>query len=1616
MQCTKCLTLLLTILLSTTVFASYTLLSNGSFTDGNRYWSEKWGGNAGHGVTSEHSLDSNGSIGWSGGTTESILDLNSTNGGLYAGDCIGFSQTISEGGSPATQCNLSVFGGSTSSNPLINWQSSRIYTNHAFSFCDYNFYGWNNGNVRLEADGGGSFTTQCYFDYFYTWRYPSIIHLNTTSTSVTYGDVITIDSNTSGFSQKINCAWQGNVSKEPTWKLLPNGSFEDQMAGWQEGDTQAAMTMLYWWNDFNTQISTDSNTLISFPTEGTSSLKIQGKYNSAQVSSFSIRPFNAKHIRADTNICFDYYVRNLSACANGIELQMIPTGSIHDSNFAGVLIPNIAYQTGTLCGVLPADKNSFYLQANKGSTGCKPIYYFDNFRISNYETISDGNNLCATQSWTDNPSCSFTVQRANGDYNLWCQVYDSVGNYSGTDYLKLTVTGGMSGSAIVQPFVPETYNDLNGMINLKAIPSDANLVVHYHWQVSPDNLVWDNLYTSNATIDDTNSNRYWATYLLHQNLSGGFYYRLDVNAEDYYNHNSISFQSNSVRVVGGTSPTELLFTGISNIDSNYTLSGNFIVLPSEETQNLIFSIENLTGSAKQYGMVIKNSDNSGNEYVIYSASESDYEAGIWNYDDSLTWTPFTLTVGATTRYLPIQKVWSVAEQLYDYNSWEGGLTALTKKYYKWVYIKPVFHYSTTNSPDWDNTLPPSTSDYNGLAMDIYSPSPYSQMTTTFLKKLPLALDSSSSPFPMEFKVTARTDTVINDMNFRTLKDYVNQLNPLTNLNYPITSNWITYAYGAQFEGYIQMKTSVTTAAIAYMQNYSFVPRGYFSKPISISQVSGAELPAYLIGEDTWKYVNEGGSVRINSEYYDPLGEIDRVEIRAYLEYVNDANLVKKWIFDAPSASSEPITIASVVNNITDLTKNAPDRDLYFSIRLVDYNSEYYEIQSTVVKLRQFPKTTADFSLNLSDIGNLQVGKSPLADVIIYTESPETLRGVKLYIHDYNHALNLDENNADFNKIYWKDVDFTCAGFVCDFRWDLSNEYIWGSEGLWLVTASALLTTEAENVKSSLTAKTKAVNVYYKSYETLRVFQTIERSDKIYNDVEQKQFVLQLRDSGTPNCLKYDLSVYLTLARCNSNVGGTDDCTDIDLNYYPQSYYCEEYSTVGTGYNYYFWRDVFREADGGYLHDDNTYQIKAHVIDLSHSHSATEVALLADKCADKDENCQKTIEILGVPFDYTDMNCFASNQLSSLNHYSFGCQKTTSAKVTTTDNNSEEKRILIKLNHPVTAPSLEAWGCFNSDQNNMYQNQLEQDISCLAFYKVGEASIDRFDFYMGNPNSDFTKRPEDRQYLKINIPYEYIALNDMTLMWQSLKKDFSSDQLDTVGEVGLHFFNRFVYNPVANNPSVHSITDLITGNTFRLNLGYDYNFDKAFDPRYLSGIIIFRLKGIHVLNMRDYVETYPDLNRINPKDFRQYMNYMARPLTIQKTDVYLQAGLTTLSPQQIESPLVINQDYTTQTLKIENQDINGMTTYSTLPTILQFYLITDLVYDHETAAIRRYVEFFITATLTQVNWITDIQSWFIGNWFWVLAVMVAALFIAMIYSKFAGGGGNSTTVVAGRQGG
>lgn len=973
----------------------------------------------------------------------------------------------------------------------------------------------------------------------------------------------------------------------------------------------------------------------------------------------------------------------------------------------------------------------------------------------------------------------------------------------------------------------------------------------------------------------------------------------------------------------------LTITPISNIQ-NYSINVNDVTfnLSNDETGTMTFKVENSYTSALNVNYITKNSNNTGKQYSIYTATQTEYNNGNWNLSDSLTF-------GATYDD-PIQKIFNLEEEKYFY-SYDDYIESNGTFYYKLVYTEPYGYWRTMNGADlWDVQLLPFVADLNSTSWDIYQLSQYANIRNKYIKKIPDTESSFNDNLALQFNGSFELATAQNIQVGQVLSNGTDSTN-----DYAISNTEKRYSFTV-LPDYPLFKTNNSTVSTVYLGEYSLITRGYFTETLKIKTVDGLDLPL-KIGDNNnyFSYLLEGQPFRVQTQVYDPTAKLDYFEISAYIDGVNDQNKVNYYKFEFDDEGY--ININERLDGIFDLTANAPDRFVKIVLKVVDDDEQYSEIQSKWIKLLQFPHFPDDLFFTFSQL-NRKLGDNPEGSVYLRLDNTALLRGLNFNIEDSDGG---DTNTADFNITLYKGQDFTCKAFDCSFDYKI-NEYIFPRPDNYRMTGTVLVTTEYDNSDNPLLSKTISFPVFAKEIETARIFEGLERGDHTYRNDEEIFLVLQMRDGDFSN-LRNDFDVVLTYEECDADDAGVGagNCRPIDVNFKPDSFAYDN----KTSYNYWFFKQLFYEENFTPLSDGNYFRFYAIVEDKEKKHATIIRPLLTTKC-----NTNNVLE-------------FFSN-LFNMNLYSFGCDVDQGAIVTLDYNSGQENRLLIDEDHILTQPTQEAFICRKPDNANKYGDPLSQDLDCTVLYTLGEQIPEKFYIRLTNEYSDTAeKRDEYKQYIEYTVPYQEILLNDPYLIEKALETEFNTE-IDTIADIVYWGFNKIFTgfaNPLADITVEQFNRDQ---NGVFVNYGADVNFSALYNPANISGLMFYKIKGIKVINVYDY-RFDEDLKNAPPKNFIKYIASLEKTIPDPKTEIKVYANdFEEIRTASVNSKLVINQEITDEQLNRNNTDYNNNPDFITVPTILNFDIVHMIIFDNERKTLIAYIPFKLLTVLTSKAGILD----------------------------------------------
>lgn len=1076
------------------------------------------------------------------------------------------------------------------------------------------------------------------------------------------------------------------------------------------------------------------------------------------------------------------------------------------------------------------------------------------------------------------------------------------------------------------------------------------------------------------------------------NFSGDYNYAISCSYVTDFN-SSITVRDYDEGLISVKVP-EFAFLTVTPIENIASFEfGSVIFNPSNELNDLIWRVDSNSNLSQDVNYVINNSLTDGRQYFIYTATQTQYDANQWVFNDSLTF--------GTTNNNPIQKIWNEGSNRYNHQ-FTDTLTPLQTKFYKLTYDAPYKHYfSIFNSSEWYTGLAPRTIDTNGIDYDEYSISTFSNIRDVFIQNVPDIFVDQTQAF--EFQFTAWTDGNSVSLLSGTTIDLFNSDSTQT-VTATLTPHRFSIAIDANnFNSQLLLKTTNTTSANVYITDYALIPRAYFTKRLELRKSNGDFLDLILISNESTPYLQEGKEFRLSTEAYDTHGNLQELVVKAFLDSNSENNLVKSALFPEINPDSDEeflLTFDELMPAIIDLNGNAtnpnPPRNIIVQAHLFDDNGVEVAIQAQTVTFLQYPYFPSDISLEFFPLEN-KVGKKPKGQLLATISEPETLEGFEIRIYDNNSSFT----NPDYQTIIYKDKDFTCILESCNFQITINDFLFERDQNIYAISIQALLNTETPDSTNTLTRIIRYILVVAIQFETAKIHQVVERSDLTYRADEQIPLVLILRDSEATS-LKDKINVRLNIALCNAPTGGV--CVAQTTDYAPTGYLYDPQNN----YNYYFFRQIFINSAGGLLPDGNYVQVRTTVTDATGSRTQI-TPVLAYKCKD----------------NLFDGNFFFAGALNSI-LTRLGTQCLTNedqfALVTTTTNSAQEVRLLIDQDHVVSDPSQEFFMCLRPLNENTIQDEFEQNLSCFIWYTVGESSIDSFRYRITNPNSDLSDEGSTRQYVQFDLPYEIVAYSDLVLLKEELEKQ-QNTTIDTMGEFIFESFRTFARDYILVG-GLETLEDFTNGTSIITNVGTDINFNQAFSPAFVGGGIFFRVNGFPIVNMQDYKfnsSVSQDFNVLNPLTFREYL--AEKNIFIKKDSELELFTSTTALPFTLKDDvgvLIINEEPTDQTINTETLDENNLSDFATIPNILTFNIQTTMFWNNFTENSSLFIPFSVLTIIKEsavTGFIEFFQNLFtdpfgtlglllIGSIMFIVVAFGLIYVFSVIYKNFSNGGGNN----------
>lgn len=1011
----------------------------------------------------------------------------------------------------------------------------------------------------------------------------------------------------------------------------------------------------------------------------------------------------------------------------------------------------------------------------------------------------------------------------------------------------------------------------------------------------------------------------------------------------------------------------LQITDISNVSHNLNYS-NVDFTPTTPANEFIFSAINSSGDTATVELNTINSLNDGRQYFIYKANPTQYNNGTWVFDD-------TATFGSTNSN-PIQKIWDENSNHYVYTQDVGIPIGLT--YYKFTYKSPAKYFQKIKGEvDWSNTLEPSESIELGLAHDLFAISSFSNIRSTYIPFIPDISGDETSAYELQITAWSDVDANLSVGQTTTSGDTVQTVALTTTPHrYSFTLNASNTASRA-----IITSTFISAPADIHVQDYAILARGYFTKRLELFKQNSDFLDLILYNGESTQYLREGKPFRVATEAYDKDGDLEELQIEAYFDQTGD-DINKSSHKEIPliSSSEKVFSINETVEGIVDLSGNAttPLRDVLVKATLVNADGDEIAVQSFGVKFIQFPYFNNDIQILFSPTEKRK-GKNPKGIITLNTVAPETLLGYDIRIWDANGIITIP---AYQTKIF-KGTDFECVFQNCSVEFKV-NDYLFETAGQTWIAVSAILNTETFSLTNPLTQSLRSINTAQIDFTTAKIHQINERADRKYKSTEEIPLVLLLQSTEYTDLSK-DIDVYMTLANCDDTTPANGNCDEQSTVFMPTGIVFDD----KTNTNYYFFRNLWYLDDSSLPVDGNFLAFRAHVSDKTGiTQSITPV--LADKCA-------------------TNGTDFFTNMLAGLLN-GLGCTAPQSNIVSLSTNSANERAVEIADDRNTTAPSQELFACVGTDTNNVIGDPLTTDFYCFTWYQVAEKPIDNFRLRITNQYSDVSDEGATKQYVEFNIPYEIVALNDVSL----LKAELETNQQTSINTVG-EFIQAGLGSIARGGIKNLGIENIVNGSNVISNIGADMNLNQAFDPATVSGMMFYVIKGMPIINAQDYrydSRVEDDFDNINRKQFLNYLaeNDVSYRTSPAKLDLVVDSFAVKQSFTDPSGHLLIDEEPSNQPINSQNTDVNSRQPYQYVPATLAFTLQNAMIFENFSLSDIRSLILTIktpieTSILTQFNsFVSDLTSdpvdAIINVIFKNILLITIILMIAIIYTYIA----------------
>jgi hypothetical protein len=911
---------------------------------------------------------------------------------------------------------------------------------------------------------------------------------------------------------------------------------------------------------------------------------------------------------------------------------------------------------------------------------------------------------------------------------------------------------------------------------------------------------------------------------------------------------------------------------------------------------------------------------------------------------------YTFTYGLTYA-LGIQKHFSESLNKTEFSK-PDSLFQSEEKVFKWKPLGSFDYWETlSTTSEWDKALNPYWDDEKNA--DRYSVYNGTDLDNEYLSEMP---DVNTNVFFEDFFILQMRGFYENYSGNQYLNAgwvtenglYLFWPNLMRSQSNPVNfrqNTESTYNFIQEEGGFPRFSTDNDSSSDVYLSDYMIIPAGYFLEPMQVLTVDNQPLPISLNGDGTFShYLTEGQSFKVKTRI-NGSDLIDSIDVFVYMDQVGDFNRVASYSYEYSDLNSA-FDFEKTLNPITDLSPNAGTKNIKIIIK-VNLSSDYSEIQSDWIKFNQFPTNPEDLYFSFTQ-NNRTIGSNPTGSVYIKSIYPEMIKGIKIDIVNMS-----DVNQAAYTEKIYKDTAFSCYGFSCSFNYKITD-YIFPAAGNYYMYLTVLTFAEldANYTYNPKLTKYTAFTINWKNFDTARIFEIIERGDHTYRNDEEIGLVLQLRDSadergGFPN-IRNDVFVSISPYLCTTASGETCVPLNSDFNYSWESFVYD----AETGYNYFFFRNLFTNSAGELVEDGKYLRFVANVQDAKKRHdfvSETFYPLLTTKC--KDGN-------------FDSSNFFAT--MLNMNHYLFGCQEYAPTIVAASENPNDENRIKIDNARVTLSASQEALICLKPSEKGIFTDNLEQGFYCALIYRVSEEIPDRFQLIISNENSDLSEEnAQYQQYISLKVPYQLILFNDPSLMKQALSQEFGTG-IDTLGKAVYYGFNK-VFSGVANPLSDIALDVFLPDDADKngltgayLNVGADINFQNAYDPRYLSGILFYRVNGLKVVNAYEY-RNNKKMENVSLDEFVKFAKLNSVNIREGSTNIQVYASdFKAVMSENVASKLVINEN--SDTADVDTTKLDENEAFTKPPAKLRFNIISDLISRNEQLTQRAYIPLTISTVI------------------------------------------------------